>query len=73
LLIAPLQAHESYSQIELDDLNDSQASEGVALDMKDSQRYFESRAINEEDTSNRQKVGDFVADDSEMSLMTNPG
>lgn len=25
--------------------------------MKDSQRYFESRAINEEDTSDKQKVG----------------
>jgi len=47
---------ESYSQIELDDLNDSHAYEGIALDMKDSQRYFESRAINKEDASGKQKV-----------------
>ncbi|KAF9653830.1 hypothetical protein BDM02DRAFT_3086761 [Thelephora ganbajun] len=38
------------SQIELDDLKDSQASEGIALDMKNSQRYFESRATSEGDT-----------------------
>jgi hypothetical protein len=50
------QTQESYSQIELDDLNDSHAYEGIALDMKDSQRYFESRAINKEDASGKQKV-----------------
>lgn len=54
LTIQP-QAQGYYSQIELDDLKDFQASEGIALDMKNSQRYFESRAINE-DTSSRQKV-----------------
>jgi len=49
-----------YSQIELDDLQDTQASEGIALDMKNSQRYFESRAINAEDTPNRKKVGWYI-------------
>jgi hypothetical protein len=57
ILIIQLQTQGYYPQIELDDLKDSPASEGVALDMKNSQRYFESRAINEEDTSNRQKAG----------------
>jgi len=45
-----------YPQIELDDLKDFQASEGISLDMKNSQRYFESRAINVKDPSHRQKV-----------------
>lgn len=56
VLMVRLQTQATYSQIELEDLNDSEASEGVALDMKDSQRYFESRAINKGDTSDRQKV-----------------
>jgi len=56
LLIAHPQTQGYYSQIELDDLQDFQASEGIALDMKNSQRYFESRAINAEDMSNRKKV-----------------
>lgn len=55
-MIARHQTQELYSQIELEDLNDFQASEGIGLDMKNSQRYFESRAINEEDTSDRQKA-----------------
>lgn len=45
-----------YPQIELGDLKDSQASEGISLDMKNSQRYFESRAINDKDSIHRQKV-----------------
>ena len=56
-LMIQAQAQGYYPQIELDDLKDSQVSEGIALDMKNSQRYFESRAVNEEDTSDRQKVG----------------
>ena len=50
------QTPEYYSQIEIDDLKDSQASEGIILDMKNSQRYFESRVINEKDPSHRPKV-----------------
>jgi len=62
VLITPPQAQGYYSQIELEDLQDSQASEGIALDMKNSQRYFESRAISREDTSNRQEVAGFFSD-----------
>lgn len=56
VLMTRHQTQESYTQIELEDLKDSPASEGIVLDMKNSQRYFESRAIDEEDTSDRQKV-----------------
>lgn len=56
LLTARPQVPGYYSQIELDDLNDSRASEGIGLDMKNSQRYFESRTIDEKDPLNKQKV-----------------
>lgn len=55
-LIVQPQTQGYYSQIEFDDLKDFYASEGIALDMKDSQRYFESRAIDDNDPSRRQKV-----------------
>lgn len=72
VLIAQFQAQGYYSQIELEDLQDSQASEGIALDMKNSQRYFESRAVDEEDTSNKQKVALFPLLDKSLTE-TGPG
>ncbi|KAG6833537.1 hypothetical protein H0H87_005188 [Tephrocybe sp. NHM501043] len=35
---------DDYSQIELDDLRDSEASTGIVLEMQDRQRYFEGRS-----------------------------
>ena len=37
-----------YAQLDLEDLHDNQSSIGIVLDMKDSQRYFDGRAIGTE-------------------------
>jgi transcription initiation factor TFIIH subunit 1 len=53
-----------YTQIELDDLYDSANSVGILLDMKDSQRYFESRSkkVEEENGQHRQDTMSFICD-----------
>lgn len=37
---------DSYAQIEIDDLRDEEASNGIFLDMQDRERYFEGRMAN---------------------------
>ena len=39
-----LTADQHYSQIDLEDLHDNQASAGIMLNMQDRQRYFEGRS-----------------------------
>lgn len=38
-----------YSEIDIEDLHDPESSAGIALEMQDRQRYFEGRAIGQDD------------------------
>ncbi|KAF9469932.1 hypothetical protein BDZ94DRAFT_1243580 [Collybia nuda] len=57
-----LDGHESYAQIELDDLHDPEASIGITLEMQSRERYFEGRMANDDQTGTTAKeIGVAVA------------
>ncbi|EKM80679.1 hypothetical protein AGABI1DRAFT_119267 [Agaricus bisporus var. burnettii JB137-S8] len=50
-----------YAPIELDDLNDSEASAGILLEMKDRQRYFEGRTAGQAEDPEAKNSEDYDA------------
>jgi len=45
-----------YTQIDIEDLHDPEASAGITLDMQDSRRFFESRMSNDQSSDARQSI-----------------